>query len=54
MHYCYVSGGKNNLSFHGWLNGTTIERLEKEDCVVEIRDYEYQINNDKESEHDTY
>ena len=54
MHYCYVYGGKKNLSFHGWLNGTTIERLEKESCVVEIQDYEYQINNDEESEYDTY
>lgn len=43
MHYCYVYGGERCLNFHGWLNGTTIERLENEGCVVEIRDYEYEL-----------
>lgn len=43
MHYCYVYGGKRNLNFHGWLNNTSIERLENDGCTVEIRDHEYQV-----------
>lgn len=50
LHYCYVYGGKRNLNFHGWLNNLTIERLENEGCTVEIRDYEYLINNDEQQE----
>lgn len=47
MHYCYVHGGKRNLSFHGWLNNMTIEGLENEGCTVDILDGEYRINDDK-------
>lgn len=46
LHYCYVYGGKRNLNFHGWLNNITIKNLKNEGCIVEIRDYEYQITND--------
>lgn len=46
LHYCYVYGGKRNLNFHGWLNNITIKNLKNKGCVVEIRDYEYQITND--------
>lgn len=52
MHYCYVYGGKRNLNFHGWLNYLTIKRLESEGCTVEVRDCEYQINDDEIIEKD--
>lgn len=41
IHYCYVYGGKRNLNFHGWLSNVSIERFRNEDCIVEIRDYQY-------------
>lgn len=41
MHYCYVSGGKENYNFHGWLNHMTIKKLKSEGCTVEVLDYQY-------------
>ena len=41
-------GGQRNLNFHAWLNDISIERLENEGCTVEIRDYEYQMNDYEE------
>ena len=34
LKYCYVTGGKNNLNFHAWLNYITIEKLITEGCKV--------------------
>ena len=39
LKYCYVTGGKRNLNFHGWLNEMTIERLINEGCNIKIIKY---------------
>lgn len=36
LKYCYVTGGKRNFNFHGWLSKMTIERLINEGCNVKV------------------
>ena len=36
LKYCYVTGGKNHLNFHGWLSELTINRLVTDGCNIEV------------------